>query len=165
MLLVQNNYVQIFERREDIVKRVLFLSLIMLMLTCTSLFAAASSCTVASPVGDQVQTITWVCTASSSDGSYPSASTSIASAPVKGWVFALEMIPGGTAPTSGTTVALKKGNSMTIVSGTTSTVPTNSTAASSGWASGETLWPLVTGNSVNSAVLTIKAYIWQQKQP
>lgn len=125
----------------------------------------AGACTMSSISSSDIAYVTWVCTADASDGSFPSTVTS--SPTLRGWVYVVDVTPGTTTPTDGSGFTLTSSASgVDVMGGNASTMlgasPSRAIPQASGWING-TLTPVITGNSVNSAIFTIRATIWKQR--
>jgi hypothetical protein len=124
----------------------------------------AGSCAVTSVNLDNVTRVTWVCTGDSSNGGFPANVT--ASPTLRGWVYVVDTTPGTTTPTASSGFTLLSSESNADIMGGSASTMLGATAgravpSSSGWING-TLTPVITGNSVASAVFTIRAWVWNQ---
>ena len=119
---------------------------------------SATTCVVSQVDLDSISRITWVCTGASGTGT--------ASKAVRGWVYDVDVTPGGTGPTVGSGFTLVTSDSNVDVMGANASAmfaatPTRAVPLSSGWVNG-TLSPVISNNIVATAVVTIRAWIWKQ---
>jgi hypothetical protein len=158
---------------------VLVISLFFVFVWAGSAFATGSSCTQTGVTKSGAQaSLTFTCTASSVDNSFPTGGTSITNsvntAAIRGY-YITEVLtsPGGTAPTDGTAVALNTGDSpawdtLGAVGVCSSTITKRFAAAAVTLPSGAlvqktidtTLTVAITGNSVPSAIVKVKIILW-----
>ncbi|GEM_PF-5984979 len=146
--------------------------LVLLMLGLCSVTFAAGSCSQTTTGGAEIyqtEIITFVCTDGASPGSYPAlGATGLASQAVRGWVTNIDVWEGSPAPTSGTSFTLIASDTGRDVLGTNGSGAITATPAPlippvTGWVNNGTLSPVITGNSVASAVVTIRVTVWKQK--
>lgn len=144
-----------------------FLAAVLLFFSFSTDVPAAGTCSVSTKTSDEIMEVTWSYTADASDASYPS--TGCEGPVTRGWVFNVDIVPGATAPTSGASFTLNTGPGVDVLSGNGSGALLGSSKnrvvpAKNGWIPATTLNPVITGNSVNSASVSIVATIWLQKR-
>ena len=144
-------------------KRIALYVSIMLLFAGPLYAAATGSCAVSNDVSGNIQTATWSCTA---DGSGTFLATGFASSATQGWVYAVDVYPGGTAPNAGSLTLITSDTGADALGGngasSLGSTVTRMVPAKSGWVHG-TLQPVITGNSTGSATFTIKVMIWRQQ--
>ncbi len=146
----------------------LFVITILFLFVLAGPALAAGTCTQAAVVSDAlVRTVTFICTADSSDGSYPATAMDTASLSyVTGWqLLKVSANPGGTAPTPLTDFTLTDGDGIDVLDGNGIDLIDDVTSQSS-YPQNDGVpvlqpvvdaWTLaITNNSVNSAIIVIK---------
>jgi len=113
----------------------------------------------------KIGVITFTCTADASDGSFPSTTVDDA---IEGKLLALETNPGATAPTDNWDVVINDAEGADVLQGAGANRDTTTTEKAGIFFSGtsshppvdktDTLTLVITGNSVNSAVVVVKLY-------
>ena len=155
----------------------ILLSMVLVILTASMAFGAGTVTQSVDKYPDlNMRVLTFVCTADASDGTCPSTATStVVSGLISGYyITEVRTSPGGTAPTGGATVALNTSDSPAFdILGGVATVSATATtrfvpklnATSSTYGGASVTGPLtlvIAGNSVNSAIITVKVILWKQ---
>lgn len=143
-------------------KRMMILAAIVLLLL-PSVAVAAGTCTATSTTTRQnVIVITWTCVGDASNGSFPATASNVG---VRGWLFAVDTIPGTTNPTDDWDATLTDANSYDLMGGALAnrdeTNAERAVPTKTAWVDG-TLTLTITNNSVNEADIVVKAYIYKE---
>ena len=142
-------------------KKILILAAIVVLLL-PNMAIAAGSCTAATVTKQSITVTTYTCTGDSSDGSYPTKASDVS---IRGWVYAVDTIPGTPNPTAAWDATLKNANGYDIMGGVilnrSASAAERVTPTVTAWVDGP-LTLAITGNSVNSAVIVIKVYTYKE---
>lgn len=140
-------------------KKMLILAAIVVLLL-PNMAIAAGSCTAATITKQSITVTTYTCTGDSSGGSYP---TKVSDVSIRGWVYAVDTIPGTPNPTAAWDATLKNANGYDVMEG--AILNRSASAAerikTGTWVDGP-LTLAITGNSVNSAVIVVKVYTYKE---
>lgn len=143
-------------------KKILALAAIVLLLL-PGMAVAAGTCTATSTESRQsIIVVTWTCVADASDGSYPATASNVG---VRGWLYAVDTIPGSTQPTDNWDATITNASGYDLLGGgLTNRDTANAERAiptKTAWVDGP-ITLTITGNSVNSANIVVKAYIYKE---
>jgi hypothetical protein len=154
-------------------KTVLIFALALALLFPSSLWAAAvGTCTQSLPVitNSNIRVLTFTCTASVDDGSFPSTATSDAiTAAIKGmYITEVRTNPGSTAPQALYDIVINDTDGIDLMGGTLANrsataseraIPALVTGIYGGTAVDGALTLVITGNNVNSAGTVVKVFL------
>jgi len=147
------------------------IALALALLLPSSLWAAAGTCTQAYALipSSNISTITFTCIASADDQSFPSTATSTEiTAAIKGMYIIEARTNPGTAPTANYDIVLNDADGIDLMGGTMAdrsatvsqrSIPALSTGVYGGTAVDGAITLVITGNSVNSAVVVVKVFL------
>lgn len=143
-------------------KKILALAAIVLLLL-PGMAVAAGTCTATTTGTRQnVIVITWTCVGDASNGSFPATAAGVG---VRGWLYAADTIPGTTNPTANWDATVTDANGYDLMTGAladrSASSPERAVPTKTAWVDGP-ITLTITNNSVNSANIVVKAYVYKE---
>lgn len=142
-------------------KKMLILAAIVVLLL-PNMAIAAGSCTSSTVTKQFITITTFTCTGDSGGGTYPAKASDVS---IRGWVYAVDTIPGTPNPTASWDATLKDANGYDVMGGVilnrSASAAERVTPPTTAWVDGP-LTLAITGNSVNSAIIVVKVYTYKE---
>ena len=143
-------------------KRMMILAAIVLLLLPSVAVAAGSCAATSTTTRQNVVVITWTCVGDASNGSFPATAANVG---VRGWLFAVDTVPGTTQPTDNWDATLTNADSYDLMGGALANRDTanaeRAVPVKTAWVDGA-ITLTITGNSVTDADIVVKAYIYKE---
>lgn len=143
-------------------KRMMILAAIVLLLLPSVAVAAGSCAATSTTTRQNVVVITWTCVGDSSNGTYPATDSNVG---VRGWLFAVDTVPGTTNPEDNWDATLTNADGYDLMGGALANRDTanaeRAVPVKTAWVDGP-LTLTISGNSTVSADIVVKAYIYKE---